>query len=112
MPFVRTVIPSTVSMFFPTMLEYSFPKKTRIISKTKTVFVMLPAIEPRTSPLILSLLFLLFKNKSETTIGVSPASILGTKQITKLKTFPLYIAASENGVNRNAVGNAGIMKVQ
>lgn len=46
-----------------------------------------------------------------TQAGTRPVKILGTKQIIILKKFPLYPANSENGVNKNALGLAGIIKV-
>lgn len=111
-PFVKTVIPSTAKIFCPTIVVYSLPKIINISSNTSIVLVILPVIDASTSACMLFSLLLANENISDTKTGVRPASILGTKQITKLPTFPLYIAASENGVNKNAVGNADIINVQ
>ena len=106
MPFATTVAESTANSPLPAITGFSLPKNININVITKIVLVRLPTIEPRMSPSIDLL------NKSDTNIGVRPIKILGKKHITKLPRFPLYPADSANGVNRNAVGNAGKMNVQ
>ncbi len=100
---------------FPIIVEYSFPKNNAIKIKTSIVLVRLPRIEAMIG--FTGLIVFVSTTSCEllcptTRAGTIPESTRGTKQMIKLPIFPLYSDTSANGVNKNAVGNAGIKNVQ